>query len=186
MVEDNDLLSKAAVLRFVPRFQTTPCCKPYSVAEHSFRVAILTSEIFDRLSLENKEGVPELYAIKWALIHDIQEAHTGDTPAYCKDDYEKKKHTVLWEAIVHVADVLEVWFYMLEEEYMGNQFIAGIGDNLEKRLHVAVKSADNLLKVKNKEISTILDKMIEIYDLPKFTKDRGNFKDKKSGVYSND
>lgn len=70
----NDLL----LLTYVPRWSIIPINRPESVAEHSFRVAVIAMEIAQRSNLET---YPVIYR---ALIHDAPECATGDLPSPIK------------------------------------------------------------------------------------------------------
>ena len=129
----NDTITKCAMLRFVPRFQTTPCLKPQSVAEHSFRVAVAAGEL--------ARGLPEPFAglaedvYRKALLHDMEEAYTGDLPKYTKTP---KVPWGMVELIVKIADAMDACMYVYEEKHMGNDFMYTIQASVEYTLRQLV------------------------------------------------
>lgn len=73
----NDLLS----LCHVPRWVIVPRLREQTVAEHSFRVAIITMELGVRLDITTSK-----ITVLWALIHDGGECRSGDVPNGFKDE----------------------------------------------------------------------------------------------------
>lgn len=67
----NDLLA----LSHVPRWVIVSTSRPQSVAEHSFRVAIILLEICKRIGVGCEQST-----LQWALMHDGAESRTGDLP----------------------------------------------------------------------------------------------------------
>ncbi|MEE8608607.1 MAG: HD domain-containing protein [Nitrospiraceae bacterium] len=113
----NDLL----LLTYVPRWSIIPINRPESVAEHSFRVAVIAMEIAQRSNLET---YPVIYR---ALIHDGPEAATGDIPSPMKrvlsDLRTAEGFACPWASargpardifdhIVKVADLIDLQIYL--------------------------------------------------------------------------
>lgn len=73
----NDLLS----LSHVPRWVIVPRLKDQSVADHSYRVAIITMELCSRLELKIHAST-----LIWALVHDAGECRSGDISGVFKTD----------------------------------------------------------------------------------------------------
>lgn len=72
-------------LSHVPRWTTHPVARPQSVAEHSYRVAILVNRLAglfneqpDRFTTLDLDIT--MRAVWWALLHDGPEVKTGDLP----------------------------------------------------------------------------------------------------------
>lgn len=122
----NDLL----LLTYVPRWSIIPVARPESVAEHSFRVAVIALEIAQRANLET---APVLYR---ALIHDGPEAGTGDIANPVKGpiapDLQRIERVLcpwwdsgrpsrdIFDHIVKVADVMDALVYLQRHgEFMG-------------------------------------------------------------------
>jgi len=98
MKKDNeilDFLRRARRLSYIERCSNTIHIKPYSVAEHSFYIALYTmifadlenerigEEIYDVGSISNSSSnIKKTYdvfeAVRKALVHDLEESETGD------------------------------------------------------------------------------------------------------------
>lgn len=74
-------------LSHVPRWTITPMSRPQSVAEHSFRAAIIAVELYNRMPY--KPDFPWWEVEAWALVHDGAECKTGDIPSPLKRILEK-------------------------------------------------------------------------------------------------
>lgn len=90
-----------------------------SVAEHSFRVAVLV------MFLAKKMGVDENRAVKMALIHDIGEAHIGDVVtmigSQVLDNLDSKIKSER-KAIVKILKLVDAGEYIkLFDEYEQNK-----------------------------------------------------------------
>ena len=76
-----DILAVAERLKSVPRHAYTSAGRRESVAEHSWRLALmamLTADEFPDLDMDR--------VIRMCLIHDLGEAFTGDIPTFEKTD----------------------------------------------------------------------------------------------------
>jgi putative hydrolase of HD superfamily len=71
-----DFFRKAAALKDTLRRGLTAAGRPESVAEHSWRLALMALTIEDELP-----GIDCDRLIRLLLVHDLAEAITGDTPA---------------------------------------------------------------------------------------------------------
>jgi len=101
-------------LSYVPRWVIVPMMRQQSVADHSFRVAVIVTELLARINHGRPDLIPypDFGAILYsALLHDEKEAVTGDTPAPRKpvevpDD--------AYDLIVKAADIMETrtWLRM--------------------------------------------------------------------------
>jgi len=69
-----DFIAEAGKLKRLPRtgWVESGVPDPESVADHSFRVALIT------LVLADVKGLDSLKAVRMALLHDLAEAETGD------------------------------------------------------------------------------------------------------------
>jgi putative hydrolase of HD superfamily len=84
-----DFIAAAGKLKKVSRMGWVECGVPdsESVADHSFRVALIA------LVLADLKGLDALKAVRMALLHDLAEAETGDlTPTQKYTDPEGFKH----------------------------------------------------------------------------------------------
>ena len=119
----------------VKRYHTHQCHHPGTVADHSWFVAWLAGELW-RAAYQTPESPASLY--RYALEHDMAEFDTGDVPGWAKSTWkqvteslDQVEHTRTTElqlqraeplirTIVKAADQLDVLFWALEEQRMGN------------------------------------------------------------------
>lgn len=105
----NDLLA----LSHVPRWVIVPRFKEQSVADHSFRVAVIYLELCFRL-----DRVVTITDLVWALMHDGPESWTGDIPGPFKTADSDANVTPWWhqcksnipaetQSLVKLADLIE-------------------------------------------------------------------------------
>lgn len=82
-VDDGDLTLTNALtdLAYVHRWTIVPTARPQSVAEHSFAVAALVARLGQALHLRTQAIATLVYL---ALLHDAEEAITGDIPGNLK------------------------------------------------------------------------------------------------------
>lgn len=98
----------------VPRWVTVPLLRPQSVAEHSFRVAIIAMAI-----LRSMGKLPEMsITCMSAILHERAEALTGDIPAPNKKGSATdlgggpdQPHS-LGEYVLKLADLIEAFSYL--------------------------------------------------------------------------
>ena len=83
-----EILSVAERLKCNTRHSWTSNGRRESVAEHSWRLALMALLLKDEFSKLDMDRV-----IRMCLIHDLGEAFTGDIPTFLKteDDEEKEK-----------------------------------------------------------------------------------------------
>lgn len=113
-----------------------PIPKPESVADHSFRLAILA------LILSPRVGINQNKAIKMALIHDLGEAETGDVIKYRGTQTLPRLSQKLQKeraALLKILQLVETEEYIdLYDEYVANktpeaQFVKQL-DKLERAI----------------------------------------------------
>lgn len=106
------ILRVAEKLKCNTRHCVTSTGRPESVAEHSWRLALmamlLTGE-FPELDLNR--------VIRMCLIHDLGEAFTGDIPTFVKTDADSRREDDLFDRWIQTlpADVRDEWESLLEE-----------------------------------------------------------------------
>lgn len=106
------ILRVAEKLKCNTRHCVTSTGRPESVAEHSWRLALmamlLTGE-FPELNLNR--------VIRMCLIHDLGEAFTGDIPTFVKTDADSRREDDLFDRWIQTlpADVRGEWESLLEE-----------------------------------------------------------------------
>ncbi len=125
---------------------------PESVAEHSFRTAIIAF----LLAIESGEKEKAFKSALCALFHDIHESKTTDlhkiAKRYVKVDEEKLKNEFNLEidfsdveTLVHDADKLELAFQAVEYSSM-NKHALEFAENLEFKTEVARKIYRELME----------------------------------------
>src|SRR5437879_3223884 len=102
----NDLLNLADVMHW----HSVPTLRKRSVAEHSFRVAVIVMELSDRLQLFS------LGALHWALCHDGPEAETGDLPHTAKMLMDR-------DAWVSVEKAMCPWYEVPPDDLTGVKLV---------------------------------------------------------------
>ena len=106
------ILRVAEKLKCNTRHCVTSTGRPESVAEHSWRLALmamlLTGE-FPELDLNR--------VIRMCLIHDLGGAFTGDIPTFVKTDADSRREDDLFDRWIQTlpADVRDEWESLLEE-----------------------------------------------------------------------
>ena len=68
------------------------CGRRESVAEHSWRLAVMAMMVADEFP-----GIDLLKVLKMCLIHDFGEAITGDIPSFLKTKQDEEKETIAIE-----------------------------------------------------------------------------------------
>jgi 5'-deoxynucleotidase YfbR-like HD superfamily hydrolase len=94
-VSEGRMLKDLLQLSYVPRWVITPVNRQQTVAEHSFRVAVIAWSIARRIP-ELISGFNDIEVLlKWALVHDATESYTGDIPSPAKDFYDDRRAVAL-------------------------------------------------------------------------------------------
>ena len=106
------ILRVAEKLKCNTRHCVTSTGRPESVAEHSWRLALmamLLTGAFPELDLNR--------VIRMCLIHDLGEAFTGDIPTFVKTDADSRREDDLFDRWIQTlpADVRGEWESLLEE-----------------------------------------------------------------------
>ncbi|MDO4343967.1 MAG: HD domain-containing protein [Eubacteriales bacterium] len=109
-----DILSRAAKLKTTPRHCYTEENRMESVADHSWRIALMAM----LLSGEEEFRDADMdRVIRMCLIHDLGEAFTGDIPTFEKTEQDTQKEDDLFLAWVKEfpSPQREEWMELLEE-----------------------------------------------------------------------
>lgn len=106
------ILRVAEKLKCNTRHCVTSTGRPESVAEHSWRLALMAMLLageFPELDLNR--------VIRMCLIHDLGEAFTGDIPTFVKTDADSRREDDLFDRWIQTlpADVRGEWESLLEE-----------------------------------------------------------------------
>lgn len=80
----NDELELALRLPSIQRWQIVEVSKPQSVADHTFRVWLLATHLWDTLFPVPHNSLDRATLERWALFHDVDEVVTGDIPSTVK------------------------------------------------------------------------------------------------------
>ena len=104
-----EILSVAEQLKCRTRHCDTSSGRRESVAEHSWRVAMLMEDEFPELDIDK--------VIRMCLIHDLGEAFTGDIPAFLKKSEDGEKEEAILERWVgdFPAPYNAEWLALLQE-----------------------------------------------------------------------
>jgi putative hydrolase of HD superfamily len=124
------VLSVAEKLKCNTRHSYTSSGRPESVAEHSWRIALMGMLVANEFPEADMNKV-----IRMCLIHDLGEAFTGDIPAFEKTDKDERTE----------EDVLKAWVSTFPEP--------------EKREWEALYTEMNALETIEAKIYKALDKM---------------------------
>lgn len=154
-------LSRAAVLKTTPRHCWTAPDRRESVADHSWRIALMAMLL---TGVEEFRGLNMDRVIRMCLIHDLGEAFTGDIPAFKKQTADSEKEDAIFLNWVRAFPEPQrsEWLDLLAE--MNAQ------QTDEARLYKALDKLEALISHNESDISTWLP--LE-YDL-QFTYGREN------------
>jgi hypothetical protein len=141
-------------LAYVPRWGIVRTIRQQSVAEHSYFVTLLFLEI---MAVAHETVTP--WHAKAALIHDMDELHSGDIPApykvhvngptCIKDSIPlPPKHLEL----LKIADLLEAELYLIGESRMGNMHVTKVCESLREQLELACAKMPLVLEYVRKTI----------------------------------
>ena len=145
-------------LAFVPRWTIVRTIRKQSVAEHSFYVALWADRIAELMGIHDPEFRHALG--RYALVHDMAEIYTGDTPSPFKSHLNRDEVNIVeWlvstrlflgiddyflfvvdhalKQIVKTADFIEALVFLYEEQQMGNKSLDNVVAQIENRLLVA-------------------------------------------------
>lgn len=142
-----NILSRAAKLKTTPRHCWTQENRAESVADHSWRIALMAMLL---------SGVPEFEdtdmdkVIRMCLIHDLGEAFTGDIPTFEKTDTDTQKEDDLFLEWVKSfpAPQKQEWMSLLEE--MGKL------ETREAKTYKALDKLEAIISHNESDISTWL------------------------------
>lgn len=129
----DDVMTSPRMAGMVRRYHTFPTIQTQTVAEHSWRVAMIYIEII---------GNAEAHIYQYILEHDLPELHTGDIPFHVKNRYPEirdvlkmpEQHakealtlntfllTPLQKDCIKLCDLLEMFEFGLVERALGSKF----------------------------------------------------------------
>lgn len=117
-------LTDALALSHVPRWAIVRHSRLQSVADHSYRVAIIARELVRRLNWENREGLDVSRLVWLALVHDLDESLTGDIPAPAKKEMDPLRPYLVTDVPgLHGATSIEIQVLRLADYIEAFTFI---------------------------------------------------------------
>ena len=140
-----DVLHTAARLKDTPRHCRTPGGAVESVAEHSWRLALMAFLLRDEFPQADMDRVTRM-----CLIHDLGEAFTGDIPAFLKtkaDEEAEERHLREWVDTLPSA---------LREEMHALYTEMNALETPEARIYKALDNLEAVISHNESDISTWL------------------------------
>lgn len=138
-----DLLHTAGRLKDTTRHCYTPGGRHESVAEHSWRLALMAFWL--------KDEFPELdinRVIQMCLIHDLGEAFTGDIPVFDKTDSdEQKEEQLLFAWVDTMPEPLRTDMRSLYQQMQARE-------TTEAKLYKALDGLEAVISHNESDIST--------------------------------
>ena len=113
-----DLMRSAGKLKELKRtgWVESGVPEPESVADHSYRVALLT------MTLSDRKGLDTLKAVRMALLHDLAESKVGDlTPRQKQDNHGNLETEALSEILTDLPEEMENLYLDTWNEYQKNE-----------------------------------------------------------------
>src|SRR4029453_14249195 len=121
-------------LSVVPRWTVVPTLQNHTVAEHCFNVERIARRIAEHwFGIRDTDRLDRISQL--ALHHDDDEAITGDIPSPAKsvlsEDWIDSRSRLWYNApsplrdIVKLADLMEMYRFLVMEVMMGNRYIDG-------------------------------------------------------------
>lgn len=140
-----EILSVAEKLKCNTRHSYTSSGRHESVAEHSWRIALMAMLIRPEFPEADMNKV-----IRMCLIHDLGEAFTGDIPAFDKTEADTEKEDA----------VFENWIHGLPEDIRG-EFSALLTEmlameTLEAKIYKALDKMEAVIQHDEADIATWL------------------------------
>ncbi len=155
------VLSRAAKLKTTPRHCWTEADRRESVADHSWRIALMAMLMS---GVEEFRDVDMDRVIRMCLIHDLGEAFTGDIPTFVKSEAEAEKEDGIFQNWVRSFPEPQrtEWTGLLAE--MDQQ------QTVESRIYKSLDKLEALISHNESDISTWLSLEYEL----QFTYGRDN------------
>ena len=138
-----EILHLAEKLKDVPRHCYTSGGRRESVAEHSWRIALMAYLVSDEFPEADMDKV-----IKMCLIHDLGEAFTGDIPVFLKTQADESRE----------EDLLFAWTASLPEPFASDMTALynemAERKTLEARIYKAMDSLEAIIQHNESDILT--------------------------------
>lgn len=142
-----DILSRAAALKATPRHCYTENDRRESVADHSWRTALMAMLLSGEKEFQDADMNR---VIRMCLIHDLGESFTGDIPTFEKSESDAEKEDGLFLAWVGTFPTAqrEEWLMLLEE--MGKL------ETKEAKIYKALDKLEAVISHNESDIATWL------------------------------
>ena len=146
-----DCMHVAERLKDTPRHCYTSGGRRESVAEHTFRIALMALFLRDEFPDADIDKV-----IRMCLIHDLGEAFTGDIPAFDKTSaHEERERSLLDEWVRSLPDPVRTEMTELYKEMEGRR-------TTEARLYKALDGLEAVIQHNESDISTWAENEYEL------------------------
>ena len=146
-----DILAVAERLKSVPRHAYTSAGRRESVAEHSWRLALMAMLVADEFPALNMDRV-----IRMCLIHDLGEAFTGDIPTFEKtEENERTEEQLLREWVAALPKVCRDEMTALYDEMERRE-------SLESRIYKAIDNLEAVIQHNFSDLSTWIPREYEL------------------------
>ena len=148
-MEPRDFLNALHVaerLKDTTRHCTTSKCRPESVAEHSWRMALMAYMLRDEFPEADMDKV-----VRMCLIHDLGEAFTGDIPTFNKTKADEETEDTL----------LDQWVSSLPQPLSGDMLALYAEMNERQTLEAKIYKALDSLEAVIQHNESPLDTWIE-------------------------
>jgi len=146
-------------LATVPRWNVVPVIRRQYVAEHTYFVCQYVSELLDHPSYKDAHPDWKLAALRYALVHDAEEARMSDIPGPVKrmikdDDKLREVEGAVMRSmglnpyvddkmkkLVKAADTIDEYFYLCSEAQLGSKIVKVLIRQVEERMTLALTVA---------------------------------------------
>ena len=139
------ILSVAEKLKCNTRHCYTSSGRHESVAEHSWRIALMAMLIATEFPEADMDKV-----IRMCLIHDLGEAFTGDIPTFDKTEADSQKEDALFDRWVQTLPECT------REEFSGLLLEMNAMETLEAKIYKALDKMEAVIQHNESDISTWL------------------------------
>lgn len=109
----------------VRRWHIVAVSREQTIADHQYRVALITEEILRVLGLFNWKNSVTLAAMEWARVHDLPEVVLGDIPTNGKAAYRENGGAI---ALIEAEKAIDYDIALLHESVHNadEQLLAGL------------------------------------------------------------
>ena len=139
------ILSVAEKLKCNTRHCYTSSGRHESVAEHSWRIALMAMLIAPEFPEADMDKV-----IRMCLIHDLGEAFTGDIPTFDKTEADSQKEDALFDRWVQTLPECT------REEFSGLLLEMNAMETLEAKIYKALDKMEAVIQHNESDIATWL------------------------------